>query len=76
MQDTIAPLSFRNFGTMSRLMEAAEDMFETRVCRWPIERTLLTTGLTAAVCENLHSASAIGAMLTPHLEEIHYSVGS
>jgi hypothetical protein len=57
---------------MSRLMEAAEDMFETGVCRWPIERTLLTTGLTAAVCESLHSDSTTGAMLTPHLEGIHY----
>ena len=70
MQDTIAPLSFRNFGTMSRLMEAAEDMFETGETRWPIERNLMTTGLTAVVCEGLYTL--VGPVMTPHLEEVRY----
>jgi hypothetical protein len=63
--DTIAPLPFRNFGTASRLMEAAEDMFETGRTAWPIERNLLTTGLTAAACESFHAAA--GPLETPHL---------
>lgn len=66
--DTIAPLSFRNFGTSSRLMEAAEDMFITGKTRWPIERNLLTTGLTAAAAESFHTLEQAGLLATPQLD--------
>jgi hypothetical protein len=51
-------------------MEAAEDMFETGETRWPIERNLMTTGLTAVVCEGLYTL--VGPVMTPHLEEVRY----
>ena len=64
--DTIAPMSYRNFGTASRLMAAAEQMFTTGVSQWPIERNLLTTGLTAAVAKAFHAPEA--PLLTPELD--------
>lgn len=47
------------------LMSKAEQMFTTGHPPYPIERTLLTTGLVAAAC---HSLTAGGKRLeTPHL---------
>jgi hypothetical protein len=68
--DTIAPMSFRNFGTASLLMQAVEDMFETGKAPWPIERNLLTTGLTAAAAESFHSSGA--PLATHQLASVRY----
>ncbi|MCA9110906.1 MAG: hypothetical protein KDA52_13230 [Planctomycetaceae bacterium] len=48
------------------LMSKAEDMFLTGKAPYPIERTLLTTGLVAAGMESL--ASEQSKLATPHLD--------
>ena len=65
--DTIAPLAFRNFGTASLLMEAAEDMFMTGETKWPVERNLLTTGMLAAAAESFFTPSG-EPLATPQLD--------
>ena len=53
-------------------MAKAEETFLTNKSPTPIERTLLTSGLTAA---GLQSLAAAGKRLeTPHLD-VHYQVG-
>jgi hypothetical protein len=47
------------------LMSKAEEMFTTGKAPYPIERTLLTTGLVAAACRSLASHGKI--IQTPHL---------
>jgi len=47
------------------LMSKAEEMFTTGKAPYPIERTLLTTGLVAAACQSL--ASGGKRIETPHL---------
>jgi len=51
------------------LMARAEEMFQTGKAPFPIERTLLTTGLVAAGMESL--AKGEKQLETPHLA-IHY----
>ena len=47
------------------LMEGAEEMFRTRVAPWPIERTLLTTGLVQAGVQSLTKETRLE---TPQLD--------
>ena len=54
------------------LMSKAEEMFMTGKPPFPIERTLLTTGLVAAGMQSLGSGQK--RLLTPHLG-IKYRVG-
>jgi len=49
----------------SPLVHGAEQMYLTGKPAWPIERTLLTTGLTAAGVESLYQKG--GKIETPHL---------
>jgi len=53
------------------LMSKAEEMFTTGKAPYPIERTLLTTGLVAAACRSL--ASGGKQIETPHLT-VRYEV--
>jgi hypothetical protein len=58
------------FGHFGYLLRAVEHMFQAGRPAYPVERTLLTTGLLAAL---LQSRSEGGTtLLTPHLAEIHY----
>lgn len=50
----------------SPLVNNIEQMFLTGVASYPIERTLLTTGLTAAGVESLHQGQV--RIETPHLD--------
>jgi hypothetical protein len=47
------------------LMSKAEELFTTGVPPYPLERTLLTTGLVAAACESLGTGQK--RLETPHL---------
>lgn len=57
------PRNLCNF--FSPLCYAMEEMFLTGVATYPVERTLLTTGLTAAGVESLHQGGK--RLETPHL---------
>jgi hypothetical protein len=70
-----ASLTLANF--FSPLMNNVEKMFQTGKPTWPIERNLLTTGLTAAGVKSLHLEGEL--IETPHLkiaydppQESHY----
>ena len=47
-----------------------ERMFLTGTASYPVERTLLTTGLTAAAVDSLHQEQA--RLDTPHLAAVTY----
>lgn len=52
------------------LMSKAESMFLTGKAAYPVERTLLTSGLTAAALRSL--ADGQSRLETPHLAAVHY----
>src|SRR5262249_45059644 len=54
-----------NIGYSAALMSKAEELFLTGKPPWPIERTLLTTGLVAAGMQSL--AAGQKRLETPHL---------
>lgn len=59
-----------NVAYSAALMSRAEEMFQTGKAPYPIERTLLTTGLVAAGVKSLAEDQA--RLLTPHLAAIRY----
>jgi hypothetical protein len=62
-----------NIGYSAALMSKAEALFVTGKAAYPIERTLLTTGLVAAGMQSL--ASGQKRLVTPHLA-VRYEVGA
>jgi hypothetical protein len=54
----------------SALAHHVETLFTTGSAPYPVERTLLTTGLVAAGVESLHRGQT--RFLTPHLEQLRY----
>mgnify|MGYP003320546051 FL=1 len=67
VQMFLPPREVCNF--FNPLTHATEELFHDRRAPYPIERTLLTTGLTAAGVESLYRKGA--RLKTPHLD-IHY----
>ncbi len=63
-----ARTSLANF--FSPQVNNVERMFLTGKASYPVERTLMTTGLTAAGVESLHQDQA--RLETPHLAEVTY----
>jgi hypothetical protein len=55
----------RPFGHFGFLMQALEEMFHTGTPTWPVERTLLTTGVLAALFESRMQGGR--RVETPHL---------
>ena len=45
-------------------------MFQTGQPQWPVERTLLTSGVLDAAVRSLHDGGT--PLDTPHLETVHY----
>jgi hypothetical protein len=54
----------------SPLVHHIEGLFRTGIPPYPVERTLLTTGLVAAGVESLHGGQK--RIDTPHLRQVHY----
>ena len=67
LQMFLSPREICNF--FNPLTNATEQLFRERRAPYPIERTLLTTGLTAAGIESLFRKQTL--LKTPHLN-IHY----
>jgi hypothetical protein len=67
LQMFLSPREICNF--FNPLTNATEQLFRERRAPYPIERTLLTTGLTAAGIESLFRKQTL--LKTPHLD-IHY----
>ena len=63
----LRPRELCNF--FSPLTWYAEQMILTNEALWPVERTLLTTGMTAAGITALHTGERV---VTPLLEEVRY----
>jgi hypothetical protein len=61
-----------NIAYSAALMSKAEEMFRTGKAPYPVERTLLTTGLVAAGMQSL--AAGQKKLRTPHLA-VKYKVG-
>jgi hypothetical protein len=59
------------FGHFMRLSEAVQQMFLTGKPTYPVERTLLTTGILDAAMNSLHQGGK--PLETPHLEQIRYT---
>jgi hypothetical protein len=57
----------------SILMSGAEKMFLTRKALYPVERTLLSGGITEAGCQSLARHGKL--VPTPHLADVQYTVG-
>lgn len=64
----LRPRELCNF--FSPLCWYAEQMFLNNEAAWPVERTLLTTGLTAAGITSLHTGELVE---TPELQSITYT---
>lgn len=67
----LRPRELCNF--FSPLTWYAEQMFLNNKTAWPVERTLLTTGLTAAGITSLHTGRRVE---TPELQSITYTAPS
>lgn len=62
------------FGHFGYLLKAVERMIETGNPSYPVERTVLTTGLLSALIQSQSEGGSV--ITTPHLEEIRYQAAS